>query len=449
VGAACSDSTGPGQVLSSITITPANVSVADGQSVPLGVVFRDQRGQTFTPSPAPTVSWSSTNIAVASVSANGLLTGERQGQVTIRAAVHAVNGETVATVAAVATHVVEISGNDQAGTAGETLEVPITVEVRDRHGEPVQGIAVQFAASAGGGELSPSSPSTGADGRASTQWTLATVAGANTGTVSAAGLAGSPIALRATGTPGPAAALDKVSGDEQVAPPGSGLPEHLVVKVADAHGNLVAGATVSWSVTQGTGTVDPAIAATDADGLARTTWTLGVEGENVVQASAADLPAVTFAARAEGGGPVEILVNGGFDADASGWEWSNIDGAGGWRGDGGNPGGYFILNQNGTCPVDPTIAQALEGLVVGGRYRIAGEYIPVYTGFGNPDAFSFGVAIDDEVLEEWKRGPHDEWTAFSVEFTATATTHMLSISAERNCDDSSYGIDNIAVDLVP
>jgi hypothetical protein len=194
---------------------------------------------------------------------------------------------------------------------------------------------------------------------------------------------------------------------------------------------------------------DPATTTTDADGLVSTTWTLGVEGENAVHASAADVPAVTFAAKADGGGPVEILVNGGFDADASGWEWSNIDGSGGWRGGGGNPGGCFILNQNGTCPVDPTIAQALQGLVVGGRYRMAGEYIPAHTGFGNPDASSFGVAIDDEVLKEWQRGPHGEWTAFSVEFTATATTHILGISAERNCDDSSYGIDNIAVDLVP
>jgi hypothetical protein len=60
--AACGgDSTGPGRILTSIAITPAAPAVPDGGTTQLTVVYRDQDGQTFTPAPAPTVSWSSSD----------------------------------------------------------------------------------------------------------------------------------------------------------------------------------------------------------------------------------------------------------------------------------------------------------------------------------------------------------------------------------------------------
>ena len=56
--------------------------------------------------------------------------------------------------AAVATTIVEISGDGQAGDAGATLNDPFIVEVRDQDGDALSGVAVAFAVTGGGGSLS-------------------------------------------------------------------------------------------------------------------------------------------------------------------------------------------------------------------------------------------------------------------------------------------------------
>ncbi|HEU0015526.1 MAG TPA: Ig-like domain-containing protein, partial [Longimicrobium sp.] len=77
------------------------------------------------------------------------------------------------------------------------------------------------------------------------------------------------------GRGGPPATLDAVSGDAQTAAAGTELPQPLVVRVTDERGRPVRGQEVSWVVTQGGGSVSPAEAVTDADGLASARWTLG------------------------------------------------------------------------------------------------------------------------------------------------------------------------------
>ena len=65
------------------------------------------------------------------------------------------------------------------------------------------------------------------------------------------------------------------SGDAQSADAGSALDSAVVVTALDARGNPVAGATVSFAVLSGGGSVDPAGGTTDEAGAAATTWTLG------------------------------------------------------------------------------------------------------------------------------------------------------------------------------
>ena len=67
--------------------------------------------------------------------------------------------------------------------------------------------------------------------------------------------------------------------------PGENLAP-LVVKVTDQNGDLVAGVSVSFSITSGEGTLSTDTATTEADGLAETTLTLGMSiGATVVEAS--------------------------------------------------------------------------------------------------------------------------------------------------------------------
>lgn len=82
-----------------------------------------------------------------------------------------------------------VSGcTNAAAGAGLELTDPIVVEVLDSRGNPVPNVTVTFAASAGGGSVDPTTATTNAQGRAETNFTLGTTAGANTLRASVAGV---------------------------------------------------------------------------------------------------------------------------------------------------------------------------------------------------------------------------------------------------------------------
>ena len=138
------------------------------------------------------------------------------------------------------------------------------------------------------------------------------------------------------------------------------------------------------------------------------------------------------------------LMNGTFDANANGWTAENIDGAGGWKSTGGNPGGNFILNDAGSTTTDPTISQ-LVTVIPGGIYHLTGDYAGVYTSYGNASALSFGIFADGNPVASLSRpGADGVWGSFSYTLTAVDSDILLAFKAEMNGDDSSYRIDNIA-----
>jgi alpha-tubulin suppressor-like RCC1 family protein len=72
-----------------------------------------------------------------------------------------------------------------------------------------------------------------------------------------------------------AASLKLLSGNSQSGSVGAALAEVLTVKVVDAGGQPVAGATVLWQVRDGGGTINPPASTSSTTGLASVTWTLG------------------------------------------------------------------------------------------------------------------------------------------------------------------------------
>ena len=101
-----------------------------------------------------------------------------------------------------------------------------------------------------------------------------------------------------------------VSGNNQTGIAGSTLPAALVVSVKDAAGRAVAGATVSWAVVAGGGSVTPTASTTDSAGLATTNWTLGTAaGANRVTATSGTLPAVAFDATATAAVTASVTVS--------------------------------------------------------------------------------------------------------------------------------------------
>ena len=154
-----------------------------------------------------------------------------------------------------------------------------------------------------------------------------------------------------------------------------------------------------------------------------------------------------------------FFINSSFDYPVTsniknGWSFENVSGNG-WQQDGGNPGGYFILNQSGELLTDPVVRQTVSGLVVGQVYEISGDYRSFAAGFGNPlkpDAFAVTVEPQptdhDSIVVLGLPRPTPlatEWTRFSVTFQASASIVTVSFFAERDGDDSSFEVDNLCL----
>ncbi|HVZ50164.1 MAG TPA: hypothetical protein VG916_15380, partial [Gemmatimonadaceae bacterium] len=72
-----------------------------------------------------------------------------------------------------------------------------------------------------------------------------------------------------------AANLRLVSGDQQLGPIASSLSQPIVVRVVDAGGQPVQGATVTFAVRAGGGSINPAANVSGSDGLVAAVWTMG------------------------------------------------------------------------------------------------------------------------------------------------------------------------------
>ena len=106
-------------------------------------------------------------------------------------------------------------------------------------------------------------------------------------------------------------AFSSVSGNNQSATPGQALANPLVVLIAQ-DGSGVSGKTVSWTVSAGGGSVNPASSTTDNSGMASTQWTLGPDaGPNSLQASGSGVTGspVTFAATGVSDDPAPLTAS--------------------------------------------------------------------------------------------------------------------------------------------
>ncbi len=190
------------------------------------------------------------------------------------------------------------AGDAQTATVGTALQ-PYQVKVTGQGTAPTAGTTVQWAVVSGGGTVSAATSVTDAAGLAEITATLSTVIGPQVVRAVAPGLIDSLVTFTSTGTADAPALAQKTAGDGQTGTKALPLPTALAVRVTDQFGNVVAGATVTWTVTNGGGSVSSPTSTTSSAGLATMTWTLGPSaGANVVTATAAGLTPLTFTATA-------------------------------------------------------------------------------------------------------------------------------------------------------
>jgi hypothetical protein len=281
-----------------------SAAVANALANPLVVKVADQYGN---PLVGVAVTFAITGGSGTLSAPSAVTNGSGQAQVTLTLGTTAGTVTVSATISGVATPAVftetatpgppaaltYVSGNNQTGVGGGTLQNPLVVKVTDQYANPIQGITVLFAVVSGAGSLNASSVLTDASGQAQVTWRLGGIGvehavHASSGTLPV-------VTFTATAITGPPATLTIVSGNNQTAVAGTTLPLPLVVRVTDQNGNVVPGAAVNFSVTGGNGAVSAASVATGSDGQAQVTWTLGtVEGANTAQAQVGTLPAAIF-----------------------------------------------------------------------------------------------------------------------------------------------------------
>jgi hypothetical protein len=160
-----------------------------------------------------------------------------------------------------------ISGDGQSALVGTSLPDPLVVRVRDAGGNPVAGLAVAWVPGTGGGSLAPATSTTGADGLASTAWTLGTVAGTNTATAVVSGVG--TVGFTATATPGTPPGLSLETQPPAGALRGVQLSRRPLLQLREPDGSArrQQGVLVSVSVVEGGATLSGTLARnTGSDG---------------------------------------------------------------------------------------------------------------------------------------------------------------------------------------
>lgn len=204
-------------------------------------------------------------------------------------------------VAALPASLAIAAGDSQTAPVFTALPVYPTLRVTDAGGAPVAGYPVTFAVS--GGYIGASGAETDANGLVSVgPWSMPSRCPDQlTLTASAPQLAGSPQTFHASCTVGPPKLIVK-GPDSTRAVVGNPSPTPPSLNVFDAGGNGVKDVPVSFTVTNGNGT----ITAESVTGLggrwAASSWVLGTSaGDNEVTVTVGSLPPVTFHAFGIGG----------------------------------------------------------------------------------------------------------------------------------------------------
>lgn len=179
----------------------------------------------------------------------------------------------------------------------------LTARVLDQNGDSMPGAVITWAVTAG------AAASVNGSG-------LVTALANGTATVTAtAGPATGNATVTVDQVPGQ---ITKNGGDTQSATVGSALANPVTVRVADALGNAIAGENVTFAAATGNGQVANTMVATNASGIASTTWTLGTTaGQQSVTAAAGTLAPVTFFATGNAGAAAAIAPNTGNNQTAA------------------------------------------------------------------------------------------------------------------------------------
>src|SRR5574338_703969 len=228
---------GPGANIAFLSVSPRDTVLSFGDTLVYGATASDALEN-----PVGTfyLRWFTTPAGTPIRSDGRIIAPNARGSVMVHAwTPSGVQDSTTLTFIPVPTQLLKSGGDLQGALAGDTLPTPLTVQVRAADNLGVAGIPVTFAAVTAGGAVVTTNAVTDSLGFASTVAVLGDTARTYSYTATVAGL--TPVTFQATANAGPAATIAKVGGDAQSDTTGKTLAAPLVVRVADALDNPVAG----------------------------------------------------------------------------------------------------------------------------------------------------------------------------------------------------------------
>ena len=182
--ASCDDSAGPLERMrmpAAIGLGASDVELNDGDTLQVTVEIFDQHDEAFSPRPEGLpIEWSSDDESIVRVADGDRLIGVAPGFTTVRARLGEMEAEATVAVRAVARAIVAVDAPSEGGLPSAPLPDSLAFRVIDRHGAGVGGADVQFAVTAGGGVVSPTSAVSDDDGLVRVEWTLGALIGAQT-----------------------------------------------------------------------------------------------------------------------------------------------------------------------------------------------------------------------------------------------------------------------------
>ena len=190
----------PGAVPASVVMTPTSGTAVAGTTTVFTATAFDGGGA---PIPGTPIDFSADLASRASFAAPGSGTVTwlpSRGNVRIIASTLNLRADTSFFVVSLpAARLLAVSGGAQSAVIGTALAQPVVLRVTASDSVPVAGVPVTFAVTTGGGTLSAIADTSDLNGLVSTGWTLGSVVGAQSVTVSATGIAGATQVVTATG----------------------------------------------------------------------------------------------------------------------------------------------------------------------------------------------------------------------------------------------------------
>ncbi len=153
-----------------------------------------------------------------------------------------------------------LSDLEQTATVGKPLLKPLTIQVLNDKGVPVEGLEVVFELNGNGGYFPGNKRrhqvTSNKKGQATAHFQLDQSVGVRKIRASLMNQEGKSLEFTIRGVPGPPARIEAVSGNHQSAAVGQRLEKPLVVRVLDAYDNVINDHPVTFSVTKGSGTFE-------------------------------------------------------------------------------------------------------------------------------------------------------------------------------------------------